>query len=118
MGLNLARGVHSNTHHNQKSSSTKIEGDMQIVNQDIGQYTNGRNINGTRKSQPCHNTIDILSCIFPWPDAWNKSAGTFHIIGYIHRVKVNGRIKITEKEDKRHINQGVNNMPRCQRIDE
>jgi len=98
MGLNLIRCVHSNTHHNQKSGSTKIERHVQLINQNIGQNTNRRNVNGTRKSQSCQYTINILSSIFPWPDTWNKSAGTFHIISYIHRVKVNGGIKIAEEE--------------------
>ena len=68
VGFDLIRRIHRDPHHNQECGSTEIEGNMELVNQDLGQDAHRRDVQRPEKSDPCEHPVDVIRRVFPRPD--------------------------------------------------
>src|SRR4030042_3425656 len=103
MSLNLLNRVQSHSHHNEKGCTAEVEGDVEPSDQNGGQDTDSRDIEGSSEGDAGEALVDILSGLLAGPDAREVSPDFLHVVSHIVRVEGDRRVEKTEEDDKTHI---------------
>ena len=103
MTFYLGDSVYTDANDDQKRRSPKIERNIQLVDQDFRQDANDGDVNGSTERYPREYPVDILGCTSSRPYPRNESAIFLHVIRNLSRIKMNGRIEITEENDKTYV---------------
>src|ERR1700735_4390978 len=140
LGFELLHRVHGYTDDNQQRSAAKIELHIQPVenkaphmliepiayqpqvlqvnagDHPFRQQTNDGQINSAHKRQARQNAIYIFRCVPSRTNSGYKPAILAHVVRKLRRIKNDAHVKKCEKDDERHINQGVERLAPLDRI--
>src|SRR3990172_4423405 len=111
MSLHLGHKIHNNDNNNQKRGTAKIKRYIPVKNHEFRQKTYRGDIQGANKRQACHDRIDILCCLFTRAYTRHECTGFFKVLRSILRIKLQGRIKETEKYDRRSKQDNIDRLP-------
>ena len=112
VGFHLGHGVNRHTDYDEQRRSTKVEWHVKLPDQYGRQHTDRRNINGAPQCNSCQHAVDIIRSAFSRADSGNIATVLFHIVGDIHGIECDCRIKIAEKNDEADKKQIIVNTPR------
>ncbi len=112
MRLDLLYRIQRYAHDDEKGGSPEIKGNVEFLLHERRQHTHGGYINAAAESDSSQHLVNILGRPLARPDAGNESSILFHVIGHVDRIKGDGRIKVTEKDDEPDIEHVVKSASR------
>src|SRR5215475_2490050 len=99
MSLNLSHGIQGHTHNDQEGGTAKEEWQIKLAYEDCRQQRHRRKVNSPTQRNPRKNSINEFCGLLPGTNPWNIPSVLLHVLGNVHRIEHNRRVKITEKND-------------------
>ena len=109
VGFDLIRRIHRHPHHNQERRPAEIKRNMELIDKDLRQNAHRRNIKCPKKGDPCEHPVDVIRRVFPGSNPRNKAPVLFHVVRHIHRVEMNGGVKVAEEDHERDEDDLIDN---------
>src|SRR5580704_15224655 len=110
-GQNESREVRIEPHPHQRQMLQ-----MDTRNHPFRQQANDRQVDAAYERQPRQNPVDVVRSIASRPDARNKPAVLPHVVGQLRWIKNNPHVEEREKDNQRHVDQGVERLAPLDRV--
>ena len=111
VGFDLLQSVKGNADHDDKSSSAKIERQVEDLDHHFRQQGDEGEEDRARQSDPGKNRADVFSGFLAGLFARDMSAVLHHIFRHLSGVKHDRGVEIGKEDDHGHIDHGINTMP-------
>ena len=100
MALDLRNRVHCDIDDDQKASPPKVEGYLQLADQEFRQQTDQREVRSTNHRQAGKHEIEIFRRARAGTDAGHETAVLLQILGRLVRVEHHGGVEEAEEDDE------------------
>lgn len=114
--LDLLGGIKGNTDNDQQGCPSKIKRDTVLCDQDIGQYANSREIDGSREGDSGKHKADVLGGSFSGTVSGDIAAVFLDIVCDVGRIKRDGSIKVSKENGESDIDAVVEKTIKSQVI--
>ena len=115
MRLNLLDRVHRHRYHDQHRGAAKIERDLQLAAQDLGQQADRREVTRAQNQHAGHHIFQIFGGFLAGAHTGHKAVLVFQVVGHIVRFErhVVG-VEIREEDDHQREEQQVSRLARAE----
>ena len=108
MGLDLTHRIECNTHHDQQSRPTEIEGHAHPLRKNDRQYADRRDVDRTDELQPRQHGVDLLRRLAAGPNSRDVATRQFDVLRDVIRIDHDRRIEGAEEDDQSDVHAVVN----------
>src|SRR3990172_12514737 len=116
MRLYLLRRIHGHADDYQKGRASEIKRHVELPHQHRRQHANRRQIKPAPEGEPREYRVYVIRGILSGPYAGDESAALLQVLRDFLRVKLYGRVKISEKYYEPHVKEIIQKPSRTQTL--